>query len=98
MAVVKICDMFTVDFQARPEVNFTNDEGKAVSIPASEARLGRIILGELPDMQKVNLEIPKTFTGSIKIGDTLDINCPALVHIEQAMRIKNVNRIFPAKS
>lgn len=99
MAVVKIHETWTATFQATPEYNFTDSEGKPVKIEAREARTAVCGLAEINDGSgvRVVLEFPKDYTTKIEDGDLLTVECRNFEHLNKPWGVKNVTRHIKAK-
>jgi len=94
MAQVTVLEIWDANFQAQPEMKFTDDDGKPVVIEAQEARVGRAALVEIMDGSgvRVPVEIPSGYKDTIKVGDTMHVQCKGFSVFDRYFRIKNVLR------
>lgn len=99
MAVVKIHDVWTATFQASPEYNFTDENGKPVKIEAKEARTATCALSEINDGSgvRVILEFPKDYTQKINSDDLLTVECRSFEHLNKPWTVRNVTRHIVGK-
>jgi hypothetical protein len=94
MPKVEVKEIFTIEIQAKDEMNFTDSNGKEVHREAQPARKARIINALVDDAYILPLELPETFTPSLKVGDIVDLQCRGLSVVNSPIKIQNVNRVI----
>lgn len=100
MAQIKVLDNWEAQFQATPEYNFNDDDGKPVSIPAVEAHSAYIVKGELQDGtgRILEFELPEGYDSkNAKPGKVLHIVCKSLQKLDAPLRVKHVTRTLDGK-
>jgi len=101
MAQIKVLDNWEAQFQATPEYNFTDDDGKAVNIPAVEAHTANIVKGELQDGtgRIMEFELPDGYDHKqLKVGKVLHIVCKRLQALDAPLKVKHVTRTLDVKA
>lgn len=95
MAQIKIIESWVAEFQATPEYNFSDDDGKPVVIAAVDAHTAYCVKGEIQDGtgRIFEFELPDGYEGKrAKPGVIIHIVCKSLQKVDAPFRVKHVTR------